>query len=425
MKFRLYQTVLVLLISGTTVHAQPPVSQTLPPAGGVPAVSAQGIPPGVVFPSTPVLVTGNEVVVNPGDYLEAGPNLLWVRGEYLMWWTKGNPVPPMLTTSPPGTPIATAGVLGQPTTSVLFGGSNLNDDLRSGGRFSAGVILDDEGLYAVEGIFLWLGSSAETFSQTSDAGGAPILGRPFFNTATGGQDVLFVSFPGLVAGSANVVSSNSHLFGAEANLRRNFRRDENVRIDGILGYRYFGFEDEVRLAETEINLDPNNGIPVGAQIDLVDRFSSRNRFHGGQIGVAAEVRRGRGYVELISKIAFGGNCQSVDIFGVQRQPGLPPVTGGFLALGSNVGHYEKSTFAVLPEVGLNVGFDVTDNLRAFMGYTFLYLSSVYRAGDQIDLTVNPSLIPPPAPVGTPRPVFPDRDADFWAQGLNFGMEYRY
>src|SRR5579885_3479831 len=32
------------------------------------------------------------------------PGRVWVDAEYLLWWTKGSPLPPLLTTSPPGTP---------------------------------------------------------------------------------------------------------------------------------------------------------------------------------------------------------------------------------------------------------------------------------------------------------------------------------
>jgi Putative beta barrel porin-7 (BBP7) len=42
----------------------------------------------------------------------------------------GARVPPLLTVSPPGTPRANAGVLGAPGTTGVFGGDQLNQDLR-------------------------------------------------------------------------------------------------------------------------------------------------------------------------------------------------------------------------------------------------------------------------------------------------------
>src|SRR5262249_13779926 len=67
----------------------------------------------------------------------------WAEAEYLLWWMRGASLPPLVTTSPPGTPQSQAGVLGAPGTRVLFGGSDVNDEARSGGRFRLGTWLDD------------------------------------------------------------------------------------------------------------------------------------------------------------------------------------------------------------------------------------------------------------------------------------------
>src|SRR5262245_25821908 len=39
---------------------------------------------------------------------------MWVNVEYLLWWAKGSPLPPLVSTSPAGTPVTSAGVLGTP-----------------------------------------------------------------------------------------------------------------------------------------------------------------------------------------------------------------------------------------------------------------------------------------------------------------------
>lgn len=46
----------------------------------------------------------------------------WGEGEYVRVVRKARYYPPLVTTSPIGTPAGTAGVLGLPTTSILFGG---------------------------------------------------------------------------------------------------------------------------------------------------------------------------------------------------------------------------------------------------------------------------------------------------------------
>jgi hypothetical protein len=59
-----------------------------------------------------------------------------------------------------------------------------------------------------------------------------------------------------------------------------------------------------------------------------------------------------------------------------------------------------------------------------LGYSFLYWNDVVLAANQIDLQVNPTQLPGP-PVGELRPLFQFQRTDFWAMGLNFGVEYRY
>jgi hypothetical protein len=51
---------------------------------------------------------------------------------------------------------------------------------------------------------------------------------------------------------------------------------------------------------------------------------------------------------------------------------------------------------------------------------------VVRAADQIDLNVNPNLLPPAVdPPGQLSPTFAFHKTDFWAQGLSVGLDYRW
>jgi len=72
---------------------------------------------------------------------------------------------------------------------------------------------------------------------------------------------------------------------------------------------------------------------------------------------------------------------------------------------------------------------VTDWCRLSVGYNFLYCSSVLRPGNQIDRVLDETLIPNfgtgVAPAGQSRPAPILRGSDFWAQGLNFGVEFRF
>ena len=91
-----------------------------------------------------------------------------------------------------------------------------------------------------------------------------------------------------------------------------------------------------------------------------------------------------------------------------------------------MGRYTQNDFAVIPELGVTLGYDITERLRATVGYSFIYWSRVARPGDQIDMAVNPSYIPNHGPpVGAAYPQFEFNTTDLWIQGANVGLELRF
>ena len=97
---------------------------------------------------------------------------------------------------------------------------------------------------------------------------------------------------------------------------------------------------------------------------------------------------------------------------------------------SNSGSQFRDVFAAAPEFRLKAGYQVTSHACVFLGYDFLYLSDVLRPGNQIDRGINFSqtiqsqLAGNAPPIGT-RPAFNFEGSSFWAQGINFGCEFRY
>jgi hypothetical protein len=355
------------------------------------------------------------------------PGRMWASAEYLLWWTKGSPLPPLLTTSPTGSPFETAGILGLPTTTILLGNENVNTGLRSGGRFTLGGWLNPEHTTGIEANFFVLATQVSHFSAVSD--GSPILARPFanldptspfFNT----QDSLFVAFPGLVKGDFHATTTSEFL-GTDVYLRQALCCGCNWRVDGLLGYRYLRLREGLSIAETEISTDPTNAA-FGLPLLINEGFNTTNNFHGGEFGLMGEAQRDRWFIRGVAKVALGGTCQTVGINGTTAIGSNPPSPGGFLALPSNIGQYHASKFAVVPEIGINLGYAITRNVRVFAGYTFLYWSNVVRPGDQVDLRVNttqPNI--GNGLVGQALPAFTFNQSSFWAQGINFGLELRY
>jgi len=355
-------------------------------------------------------------------------NCFYANAEYLIWAIKGAAVPPLVTVGSATDPLP--GALGMPGTHVLIGGNSIGGDARSGARFTLGVWLDDCQDFAIEGSYFFLGQQTTRFGASSD--GSVVLARPFFDPTVGTQPEAnseLIAFPNTLAGSANVTLT-TRLQGAEANFRANWCRGCCCRTDLLFGFRYIGLNDNLQISESLTTLG-QSAVP-GTTFDVSDRFSANNQFYGGQVGWDSEYRRGRWFLDCKCKVALGSNHETVTIGGntITTAPGGTPtnLTGGLLALPSNIGRFNRDMFVVAPEATINIGYQVTPCMRVFVGYNILYLSNVVRAGNQIDPVVNPNLIP--STTGTTpslpaRPIFAFKGTDFWAQGVNLGLEFRY
>lgn len=350
------------------------------------------------------------------------PGRFWIGADYLLWWTRSSGLPPLLTTSPAGTPQAQAGVLGLPSTSVLFGDTGVNDRMRSGARFNLGYWLNREQTTGIEGTIFFLEPQATSYAAASN--GLPILARPFFNTVTNESASLLVAYPGTVRGAFNA-SVSSTFWGGDVYLRQNLCCNCCGRLDAIAGYRFLGLHENLAIQETEISIGAVRQLPPGSRFDLSDQFNTRNQFHGGQVGLMGEYWRQRLFLQLAGKVALGGTQRSATVNGQTQFGANPALNGGFLALPSNSGHFQDSAFSVVPEANVNVGYQVASWLRAYVGYTFLYWNNVARPGSLVDLSVNSTQLPPGNLTGAARPAFQFHDSDFWAQGVNFGLQARY
>lgn len=347
---------------------------------------------------------------------------VWGYAEYLYWWTQGSSLPPLATGSPTGTPFADAGVLGRPGTVVLFGNERVDGDGRSGGRFTLGAWLNAEHTFGLEGSFFFLEDQSTHFTLSSD--GNPIIARPFFDVLSGTSSSVKTSFPNVVRGTQDF-STSSSLLGAEIYARHNLRCCDCSRLDLIAGYRYLQLDDDLLMHDIEISTDRTNPL-FGLPIDIKDAFHTDNDFHGGLIGLIGERQFGCWYVRGVAKVALGCTHRRVTINGTTQVNGAAPELGGLLALPSNIGTHESNEFSVVPEVGVFLGYNITDRVRVFGGYSFLYWCNVARPGDQVDLRVNTSQGPlGNGLVGPAFPVFEFRNTDYWAQGLSIGLEIRY
>jgi hypothetical protein len=425
-------TLCVSLTTCTVALAQSSPYSPQAPISGMPLASLDSPSGTSAPPSCPAGTNADQCTV--GSYLETSkgaPECIWAEAEFLLWWMKGAHLPPLITASPASTPATQAGVLGAPTTTVLFGGNRVNDEVRSGFRFTLGAWLGDCHTLGVEGDFFMLGSEGTGFAASST--GSPILARPFFNTTTGRPDAELIAFPGLLSGSVSAHSGSTGLLGADALLRCNLCCGCNYQLDAVGGFRYLRLSDHLGVDENLLTTSAANPnfVPQGTSIILADRFDTRNEFYGFNLGLKGSGRRGPWVLQGLAQMAVGDNREVVNISGATTVtvPGAAPVSsvGGLLALPSNIGRFSKDKVEVIPEFGVRIGYQVTPRLQVFAGYTLLYWGDVLRAGSEVDLAVNPTLLPgsPVPPSGAQRPMPLLTNTSFWAQGIDLGLEFRF
>ena len=363
----------------------------------------------------------------PGDRFYA-------KGEALVWWTRGSATPPLVTAGTPAQGFVSQGAL-IPGTTVLFGGNDVADGHRTGARFTAGYWFTDDHLIGIEGDYFFLGDKNGSFAAGSPDGSTQIarpvnlLGTPGRELVSGTQ--LTNGVLSTLAGSVGVATS-SQFWGADLNLRTNLSCGPNYFIDAIAGFRTLSLDEGLSVNESLLVTSTTPVIPgaAGTTFSIADSFNTKNRFYGGQLGLAGEWRFcGKWSLGMDAKVGLGDTQQAVDISGATTtNPGGTAIGGLLTRAGTNgnIGHFTRDEFSVVPEVGLTLGYQLTDHVRLFAGYNFLYWTNVARPGNQIDTTVDPSqAFGMVNPTGANRPTFVFHNSDFWAQGVNLGLEFRW
>jgi hypothetical protein len=419
-----------ILLFGSAAWAAEPAEESMAPTAPAPTVGVQSSAC-IACPPT----------VCPEACDPACPERLWMSADYLLWFLKSQPAPgPLVTRGSAADPVP--GALGQPNTVVLFGNQNINENPYSGMRFGAGYWFGQERRIGIEGSFFLLEKQTQFFSAASGPAGTPVIARPLTFAPAGVQGSEASSFPGELAGGTAVAAS-SRLLGWETNVAYRVARQGNFTWDVLAGFRSLDLNESLVMHDHLTPILPDgfltflgvaNGVNPPSTMSDFDSFHTSNKFYGGQIGSRFDWRSGRFHANVLTKLALGTTQELVTISGSTSvfTPGAATVTalGGILAQPTNIGTYFRNEFGVVPEVGLNFGYQVTPHIEVLVGYSFLYWNSVVRPGNTIDHTVNASQIPSdqsftPGAAVPPRPGFGFNSSDFWAQGINFGLAFRY
>ncbi len=433
---------MIPMVGGPAITAMPPT-----PYLGMPGV----VPGGPVMMPSPgmgnpmmagPMMTGNGPIIGspmgdcgPGGCGVGGwdsggmpvpMNRWYTSAEYLLWRLKGYEAPPLATVGP----VASQGIIGQPGVAAIFPTDKINNNLMSGARFSLGYWFCPK--WALETNFFFVYDAGNSFSASSGQFPNSILARPFFSVNQGKEFVEQIGNPGIYSGGINV-TYKSELYGLDLNLRRHLYQTCTTRVDLLIGARTLYLKDTLTVAESAMGLAGAPRQFVGQQRALTDQFATKNSFYGGQIGVAFEQTWGRWSLGAQAKFAVGTTVVRSDISGGVAGGSTSGLPGGLLALNSNIGAASDHRLSYVPELNLNVGYDLTPHTRVFVGYSFLYWSHVGRPGNQIDRSLDEYRIPdftagrnplPPA-TSAVRPLNLDKSENFWAQGINVGLQFRW
>jgi len=235
-----------------------------------------------------------------------------------------------------------------------------------------GMWLDCCHTWGLEGDYLNLGRQ-ETRYDSGFSNGNPPLFRPFNNTETGTQDAELVAYPGVIAGRVTTDATTSFQ-SAGIDLRHNLYCCEccdqcagcsesscgcndccsrSLRVDMTTGYRYYGLSDTVGVHESLVTLQTSGPIEIGTGYEIQDSFGTKNSFNGCELGLVTNYTNCRWSFQLSGKLAAGNNREVVNINGstVVTAPSgqASTLSGGLLALDTNIGSYSRNEFMVIPE----------------------------------------------------------------------------
>ena len=396
----------------------------------------------------------------PGDFQQGGvPGgwpPFWIRGEWLYMQIKNQPLPvPLVTQSG----AESFGIIGNPSTQVIFGGNDVYMHHFTGGRLTAGLTICCEPNFGIEASAFTTEKETVHFSAASDCNGNPVLARPFFDVCNGVENAIAISFPGAFAGSVTATVA-SQFWGGDFSFTLGTMRNTWWSATLLAGFKYLEFDEQIQISQFSAVLPGGlaevDGFPVLAPtgIAIVDQFDTRNQFYGGLIGGRLEAHYGRLTFEVTEKFGIGATHQVVGIQGSTTAvnppvttPGsvlsntfpslFPPVItvgngmfsfpGGVLATETNSGQHVTTKFSLASDTNVSLRLKLTKSISIIGGYNFIWLKDVVRPGNEIDRNVNQATIPSSPAFSTfvvfPRqPAFSFREGNIWAHGTNLGLQ---
>lgn len=255
-------------------------------------------------------------------------------------------------------------------------------------------------------------AGAQSLTFDSPTANVPSIVRPYQTPSPLAQAAVSVKEPGISNGAV-LAHGSSEVSGGDLLFRKIWLQNCDVTTEWIAGYQQARLTDSIDVHSTTFPIGTSN------RLELRDQFFTRNAFHGATLGVARQWQSPRWSLHGMFKLGLGNMERNVTISGFQQVNNAVPTTNGLLARSTNNGTYNSETFVVSPEANVTLGYRLTQNLEATVGYNYLGLPKVARAGEQIDTVANLDSTNPA------RPAFALQESNYSLHSLNYGLQYRY
>ena len=348
-----------------------------------------------------------------------GSGLGWAETDTLLWWGRG------LTNSPVIVGGNSATVL--PTNPLLGGYDNpLGTDMLLGLRGNVGFWLDDCQNYGIGGRGWGLVSDGNEQVITN---GGNSTGIAFFNTSLNQPDTYVVNLDrgpfGKNVGEIGVLN-DLDVYSGDLYGRALLLGDRCNRVDLIGGYTFLRLDSGYQLRSRIVDGWTDAPPPVTTVTTIVDRFSTKNEFHGGHVGLQSNINRGRFGLGLMGKVAMGNMSSISSISGNYEQ--IPPLPSqpdrqnrGLFAQSSNIGTVSRDAFTFIPEMNAKLRYQL-GRFQVGVGYTIVVLPEVALAASQVDTNVDVfGIVSPPITA----PVNRFNTESFYLHGIDLGVTYNF
>jgi hypothetical protein len=325
---------------------------------------------------------------------------LSARVEAATFWPSAQAIPSLVRSAEP------------PAGTDLFGGTVGLDQSVQGIRGEFGWKFGIGGCNSLQFRFFDAGAQSLTFDSLVNTT-TPIV-RPFVDGSgtTLEQSSVSVREPGISTGNL-LAHAYSDVQGGDILFKRLWLKSCDASTEWLVGYQNTRLTDSIDVHSTTI--------PTGSTnlLELRDQFRAVNQFNGATFGLSRIAYSPRWSLGSMFKLGMGDLQRDVTISGFQKVGNAPATTNGLLARSPANGFYSTNTFVFSPEVNVTLGYRLTQNLEATVGYTYLGIPKVARAGQQIDTVSDLDSANPT------RPRFTLQESNFSLHSLNYGLQYRY